>query len=168
MANGGVRQRKCPAILSRAGGVRFFILQRWPLPKLFSALIRAAVRRAPTLMAAMGGTVGVTAVGMYGQGAIGWGLTPMPHSVDLVVGRIARKPAVVAERIEPREIRSLTVVFDHDVIDGSPATRFVRRLMELGKARWSARRAKGWCLAQVPRAGPEHAISVLSGRCPDP
>lgn len=114
--------------------VRFFMLQPWPLPKLFSALIRVAARRDPSLMAAMRGTVGVTAVGMHGQGLSGWGLTPMPHSLDLVVGSIARKPAVVADRIEPREILNLTVVIDHDIIDGSPATRFVRRLAELIKS----------------------------------
>lgn len=126
-----VQASPVPADKGMAPWVRFFMLQPWPLPMLFIALIRAAVRRDPTLMAAMGGTVGVTAVGMYGQGATGWGLTPMPHSLDLVVGSIARKPAVVADRIEPREILNLTVVFDHDIIDGSPATRFVRRLVDL-------------------------------------
>jgi len=126
-----VQARPAPADKGMAPWVRFFMLQPWPLPKLFSALMRAAVRRDPTIMAAMGGTVGVTAVGMYGQGATGWGLTPMPHSLDLVVGSIALKPAVVADRIEPREILHLTVVFDHDIMDGSPATRFVRRLVEL-------------------------------------
>jgi hypothetical protein len=34
-------------------------------------------------------------------------------------------------RIEPREILNLTVGFDHDVIDGAPAARFARRLVEL-------------------------------------
>ncbi len=34
-------------------------------------------------------------------------------------------------RIEPGEILNLTVVFDHDVIDGAPANRFARRLVEL-------------------------------------
>jgi pyruvate/2-oxoglutarate dehydrogenase complex dihydrolipoamide acyltransferase (E2) component len=33
--------------------------------------------------------------------------------------------------IEAREILNLTVLFDHDVVDGAPATRFVRRLLEL-------------------------------------
>ena len=35
------------------------------------------------------------------------------------------------DRIEPREILNLTVVFDHDVADGAPAARFVWRLVEL-------------------------------------
>jgi pyruvate/2-oxoglutarate dehydrogenase complex dihydrolipoamide acyltransferase (E2) component len=76
-------------------------------------------------------TVGITAVGMFGKGMSGWGLVPVMHVLDLVVGSTARKPAVVEGRIEPREILNLTVVFDHDVIDGAPAARFARRLVEL-------------------------------------
>lgn len=34
-------------------------------------------------------------------------------------------------RVEPRDMLSLTVLFDHDVIDGVPAAAFVRRLTEL-------------------------------------
>ena len=79
----------------------------------------------------MGGTVGITAVGMFGEGHGGWGIFPMNHTLGLVVGSIAWKPAVVEGRIEPREILNLTVVFDHDVIDGAPAARFVHRLVEL-------------------------------------
>ena len=79
----------------------------------------------------MAGTVGITAVGMFGKGHSGWGIAPTTHSLGLVVGSIAWKPAVVEGRIEPREILNLTVVFDHDVIDGAPAARFARRLVEL-------------------------------------
>ena len=34
-------------------------------------------------------------------------------------------------RIEEREYVCLTLTLDHDVIDGAPAARFVRRLTEL-------------------------------------
>jgi hypothetical protein len=44
---------------------------------------------------------------------------------------IARKPAVVEERVEPRDLLNITVAFDHDVVDGAPAARFVQRLVEL-------------------------------------
>jgi pyruvate/2-oxoglutarate dehydrogenase complex dihydrolipoamide acyltransferase (E2) component len=66
-----------------------------------------------------------------GSNNSGWGLTPPMQSLFLVVGGIALKPAVVEGRIEPREILNLTVAFDHDVVDGAPAARFVRRLVEL-------------------------------------
>jgi pyruvate/2-oxoglutarate dehydrogenase complex dihydrolipoamide acyltransferase (E2) component len=113
-----------------ASWLHFGLVLPWPLSKLFIALLRAAIRRDPTLLVAQSGTVGVTALGMFGHSS-GWGLTPPMHSLDLVVGGIAQKPAVVDGRIEPREILSLTVAFDHDVVDGAPAARFVRRLVEL-------------------------------------
>jgi pyruvate/2-oxoglutarate dehydrogenase complex dihydrolipoamide acyltransferase (E2) component len=107
------------------------MLLPWPLSRLFSAVIGAAMRRDPTLAVSMGGTVGVTAVGMFGEGHSGWGIFPMTQALALVVGSIAWKPAVVEERIVPREILHLTVTFDHDIVDGAPAARFTRRLLEL-------------------------------------
>jgi pyruvate/2-oxoglutarate dehydrogenase complex dihydrolipoamide acyltransferase (E2) component len=103
-----------------------------PLSTLFVALVRAANRLNPAITASVAGTVGVTAVGMFNHGrGVGWGLTPPAHSLGLVVGGIALKPAVVGDQILPREILHLTIGFDHDVVDGAPAARFVQRLTEL-------------------------------------
>lgn len=111
--------------------LRLLLLLPAPLEKLLNALLRMARRRDPQKMyVATVGTVGVTAVGMFGNGS-GWGLAPAGYSLWLVVGGISRKPAIVEERIEPREFLSLTVGFDHDVVDGAPAARFTRRLVEL-------------------------------------
>lgn len=103
----------------------------WPLSRLVKALMGMATRRDPTIRISASGTVFVTAVGMFGKGHSGWGITTTPHSLGLVVGSMALKPAVVEGRIEPREILNLTILFDHDVVDGAPATRFTRRLVEL-------------------------------------
>lgn len=115
--------------------VRAIMLLPPPLPALFISILRELRRRdpaGPAGVVASGGTVGVTAVGMFGHGHnSGWALTPSAYSLMLVVGGIARKPAVVDEQIVPREILNLTVVFDHDVVDGAPAARFVQRLVEL-------------------------------------
>jgi pyruvate/2-oxoglutarate dehydrogenase complex dihydrolipoamide acyltransferase (E2) component len=102
---------------------RFMMAAPWPLPRLFIRLIRAVSRRDPTRLVTAAGTVGVTALGMAGRGG-GWGLAPAGQSVLLIVGGIARKPAVIEERVEPRHMLDLTVVFDHDVVDGAPAARF--------------------------------------------
>jgi pyruvate/2-oxoglutarate dehydrogenase complex dihydrolipoamide acyltransferase (E2) component len=110
---------------------RSAMLLPWPLSSLIKALLGMAMRRDPTIPVSMAGTVSITSVGMFGGGHSGWGLTPTPHSLALVVGGTAWKPAVVEGRIVPREILNLTVMFDHDVIDGAPATRFTRRLVEL-------------------------------------
>jgi pyruvate/2-oxoglutarate dehydrogenase complex dihydrolipoamide acyltransferase (E2) component len=114
-----------------ASWYRSAMLLPWPLSRLVIALLRLNGRRDPTIAVSMGGTVALTSVGMFGGGHSGWGLSPTLHPLGLVVGGIAWKPAVVEGRIEPREILSLTVTFDHDIVDGGPATRFVRRLVEL-------------------------------------
>jgi pyruvate/2-oxoglutarate dehydrogenase complex dihydrolipoamide acyltransferase (E2) component len=44
---------------------------------------------------------------------------------------MAHKPAVVDGCIEIREFLSVTLTFDHDVVDGAPAARFAQRFAEL-------------------------------------
>jgi len=77
------------------------------------------------------GTVGITAVGMFGNGA-GWGIPiAPPTTLMMTVGGIAEKPGVVNGTIPIRDYLSLTLSFDHDIIDGAPAARFTERLKEL-------------------------------------
>ena len=77
-----------------------------------------------------GGTIGVTAVGMFGKGA-GWGIPFTERTLDLTLGGIAEKPGVVDGHIVIRDYLSLTLSFNHDLIDGAPAARFTQRLKEL-------------------------------------
>lgn len=76
------------------------------------------------------GTVGLTAVGMFGEGG-GWGLTEPVYTLGLTLGGIAEKPGVVGGRLEIREVLSVTLTFDHDIVDGAPAARFAQRLKDL-------------------------------------
>jgi pyruvate/2-oxoglutarate dehydrogenase complex dihydrolipoamide acyltransferase (E2) component len=86
--------------------------------------------RYPQLMKKSWGTVGLTAVGMFGKGA-GWGI-PLPgQTLMITLGGIGEKPGVVDGQVAVREYLSLTISFDHDVIDGAPAARFTARLKEL-------------------------------------
>jgi len=76
------------------------------------------------------GTVLVTSIGMFGTGS-GWGIPVPNHSLQLTLGGIGEKPGVVDHRITVREYLSVTISFDHDLIDGAPAARFIQRLKEL-------------------------------------
>ena len=89
------------------------------------------VRRDPTMVTSMAGTVGISSVGMFGKGHTGWGIASGSHVLDLIVGGTGRMLVDVDGRIESREMISLTMEFDHDVIDGAPAARFTRKLVEL-------------------------------------
>jgi pyruvate/2-oxoglutarate dehydrogenase complex dihydrolipoamide acyltransferase (E2) component len=87
-------------------------------------------RRYPQVWKKFVGTVGITAVGMFGKGA-GWGI-PMPTpTLMMTVGGIGEKPRVVDGQIVMRDYLSLTISFDHDIIDGAPAARFTERLKDL-------------------------------------
>ncbi len=77
-------------------------------------------------------TFTITNLGMYGVDAF----TPiihLPQCAILGVGRIVREPAVVGDVMVPRAMLTLSLTFDHRVVDGAPAARFldsVRRNIE--------------------------------------
>lgn len=89
--------------------------------------------RNPVRKHEMMGTIVVTAVGMFGESG-GWPL-PIPnmHPLAAAVGGISRRPFYSGEggELQPRAILDLTLMFDHDVVDGAPAARFSARLIEL-------------------------------------
>jgi pyruvate/2-oxoglutarate dehydrogenase complex dihydrolipoamide acyltransferase (E2) component len=76
------------------------------------------------------GTVLVTSIGMFGSGG-GWGIPVPNHTLQVTLGGIAEKPGVVEGQIQVREYMSVTVSFDHDIVDGAPAARFTQRFQEL-------------------------------------
>lgn len=52
----------------------------------------------------------------------------LPQCAVLGLGRIARQPAVVDNQIVPRDQMTLSLTFDHRVVDGAPAARFLDKL----------------------------------------
>lgn len=76
------------------------------------------------------GTISVTSVGMFGN-LYGWPIPTTSHPLALGIGSITKKPGVINDKIEIREYLTMTILFNHDVIDGAPATRFVSRLGDL-------------------------------------
>jgi pyruvate dehydrogenase E2 component (dihydrolipoamide acetyltransferase) len=77
-------------------------------------------------------TFTVTNLGMYGVD----GFTPilhLPQGAVLGIGRIVTEAAFVADRVVPRDAMTLSLTFDHRVVDGAPASRFLdalRRCLE--------------------------------------
>jgi hypothetical protein len=126
-----VQSEPVPPGRGMPGWFRTAMLLPWPLSNLAKSLLAWFMGRDPTVPVAMAGTVSISSVGMFGGGRSGWGISPTPQPLAVVVGGIAWKPAVVDGRMEPREMLSLTIMFNHEVIDGGPATRFTKRLLDL-------------------------------------
>jgi len=106
--------------------IEWFVL----LPGFARRLFLWGLFKDPQLIKEYYGTVLVTSVGMFGAGS-GWGIPVPNHTLQLTLGGIARKPGIVDDKIEIREYLSVTISFDHDIIDGAPAARFAQRLKEL-------------------------------------
>jgi pyruvate/2-oxoglutarate dehydrogenase complex dihydrolipoamide acyltransferase (E2) component len=97
------------------------------LPGFVRRLFLWALFKNPNLLKEYYGTVMVTSVGMFGTGN-GWGIPVTNHSLQLTLGGIGEKPAVVDHAIVIRDYLSCTISVDHDIIDGAPAARFIERL----------------------------------------
>jgi pyruvate dehydrogenase E2 component (dihydrolipoamide acetyltransferase) len=79
-----------------------------------------------------GGTFTITNVGMLGT-IMNTPIINPPESAILGVGAIQKKPVVINDTIVIRSMMFLCLTYDHRIIDGTPAIRFlqeVRRLLE--------------------------------------
>ena len=72
-----------------------------------------------------GGTFTVTNLGNFGIDAFTPIINP-PESAILGVGRILRKPVVHEDEIVIRSMLTLSLTFDHRVVDGAPAAQFLQ------------------------------------------
>jgi len=72
-----------------------------------------------------GGTFTITNLGAYDIESFAPVINP-PQCAILGLGRIAYKPYMVGERVSARPATLLTLVFDHRIVDGVPAAKFLR------------------------------------------
>ncbi len=132
---------------AQSGDVPYATSRRWLgvwllLPSFMRQLAWSWMLRDPFRRKQLMGTAVVSSVGMFGTG-VAWAVPLTLYPVAATVGAIARRPAVVrqgsdgsGEHIAIREILSLTLSFDHDLIDGAPAARFAARLKDLLESGW--------------------------------
>jgi pyruvate/2-oxoglutarate dehydrogenase complex dihydrolipoamide acyltransferase (E2) component len=107
-----------------------FIKRFVRLPGFIRRLFLRTLFSHPRLVKDYYGTVMLSSVGMFGSGS-GWGIPVPNHTLQLTLGGLAEKPGVSGKRVEVREFLSVTISFDHDVVDGAPAARFVHTLKKL-------------------------------------
>ena len=72
-----------------------------------------------------GGTFTITNLGNFGIDAFTPIINP-PESAILGVGRILKKPVVHDDEIIARSMLTLSLTFDHRVVDGAPAAQFLQ------------------------------------------
>lgn len=77
-----------------------------------------------------GGTFTITNLGTFGIDVFDPIIVP-PQAAILGVCRIADKPVVINKEIVIRSMMNLCLSFDHRILDGAPAARFLQKVKEL-------------------------------------
>ena len=81
---------------------------------------------------ALSGSVFVTSISMFSD--IPGYVIPYsggPKACSFAIGSVVKKPVVEKDSIVIRETVNVTAVFNHDIVDGAPAARFINRLREI-------------------------------------
>jgi pyruvate dehydrogenase E2 component (dihydrolipoamide acetyltransferase) len=76
-----------------------------------------------------GGTFSISNLGAFDID----GFTPLinpPECAILGIGRIHQKPVVVDGQVVVRDMMALSISFDHRLVDGAPAARFLQRIKQ--------------------------------------
>lgn len=79
------------------------------------------------------GKVAVTAIGMFDKERI-WFIPHGTATVLLTVGGMYQKTEVNGDTVVENEYLCLTASFDHNIVDGAPAARFMKQLTDTIKA----------------------------------
>ncbi len=99
------------------------------MPWLLRRLIIWVGLRHPELrLQYMGATFGLSSLGMHGCKLL---IPPCVSTSTFGVGEVEEKPVVINGKIEIRPVMSLVLNFDHRVIDGAPAARFMQEVTAL-------------------------------------
>jgi pyruvate dehydrogenase E2 component (dihydrolipoamide acetyltransferase) len=105
-------------------------LSVFDIAREIARLAEAARGGAITPAELTGSTITITNVGSFGM-ASGTPIINHPESAILATGAISKRPWVVNDQIVPRYVMTLALSFDHRIIDGAEAGRFLRYLGDL-------------------------------------
>jgi pyruvate/2-oxoglutarate dehydrogenase complex dihydrolipoamide acyltransferase (E2) component len=105
----------------------FFERLYFHLPGFLRRTIWRIMLRNPRIAYNRMGNAIITSVGMMGK-INGWFIHKSIHPISFGIGSIIKKPVVIENEIKIREVLNMTVLVDHDIIDGAPMVRFLNDL----------------------------------------
>jgi pyruvate/2-oxoglutarate dehydrogenase complex dihydrolipoamide acyltransferase (E2) component len=99
----------------------------YSLPKFLRKYFWRFLLKHPKLAYKKMGNVAFTSIGMMGK-VDGWFIPISVHPICFGISSIVKKPSVVNDKIEIREMLKMSILIDHDVIDGANMARFISDL----------------------------------------
>jgi pyruvate dehydrogenase E2 component (dihydrolipoamide acetyltransferase) len=77
-----------------------------------------------------GSTITITNIGSFGMES-GTPIINAPEAAILALGAVAKRPWVHNGEVKPRDVMTIALSFDHRIVDGAYAGRFLRHLGDL-------------------------------------
>ncbi len=106
---------------------KFYERLYYHLPGFLRKMIWRHIIAHPKLAYHKMGNVSITSPGTIGK-INGWFIHKSIHPISFGIGSVLKKPTVVDHEIKIRDILNMTLLIDHDVIDGAPMVRFLKEL----------------------------------------
>jgi pyruvate/2-oxoglutarate dehydrogenase complex dihydrolipoamide acyltransferase (E2) component len=97
------------------------------LPRICRQLVWKIILKSPKVMFKKMGNVSITSLSAAGK-MNSWVIHSSIHPVSFGIGPVMKKPVVVGDEIQIREMLNMTILFDHDLVDGMPMAAFVKDL----------------------------------------
>jgi pyruvate/2-oxoglutarate dehydrogenase complex dihydrolipoamide acyltransferase (E2) component len=107
----------------------------YKMPGFIRRFVWKFLLRNPKIAYKKMGNAVITSVGMMGK-INGWFIQKSVHPISFGIGSVLKKAVVIDNEIKIREILNMTILFDHDVVDGAPMVRFLNDLtksIEIGE-----------------------------------
>ena len=102
----------------------------YAIPSAVRVFIMGYIIKNPFRAKKVIGTIGFATDNITGR-LTGWVFpSKNPHSLFIALGSVNKKPLVVNNEIQIRDVLNMSVIFDHNIIDGTPARNFMNSLVE--------------------------------------
>jgi pyruvate/2-oxoglutarate dehydrogenase complex dihydrolipoamide acyltransferase (E2) component len=106
-------------------------LMQW-LPGFLRTAVMRLIMRSGFRIKSTAGTTIVSSIGKFASvPGFGFSFTTGPRAAAFTIGTVVERPWVHEGRICIRSILALSVMVNHDLVDGAPAARFVQCLQQL-------------------------------------
>lgn len=126
----GISMERIPFFKKHPVLGRILLMLFYAIPAAVRVFIMEIILKSPRRSKRVIGTVGFANVNMTGR-LSGWAF-PLkePYSLYVSMGSIIKKPVIVRNNIEKCNVMNLMIIFDHNIIDGAPAKRFMNKLVK--------------------------------------
>jgi pyruvate/2-oxoglutarate dehydrogenase complex dihydrolipoamide acyltransferase (E2) component len=126
------RYRQTGDLCAEDRGLRRFMKLLRLVPAFIRILVIRRFMRSAFRVKERAGTTLVTSVGKFAAiPGFGFSFTTGPRAAAFAIGSVVDKPWVHRGSLAIRSVVALSIMLNHDLLDGGPAARFARRLQEL-------------------------------------